>query len=176
MAQVPSRPISLWKKARILEKQQVQGGEGQIQAASLGFLWELVGTKHSCFVPLVWTDGMKTGNKPATIGLRGAFCNSEVRFLQDACKCSFFPWPHEGSVRDGHPETQKQCEMGREMGIVRQPRGYHCLSRGRELAGAWSPRSKSWGNHRITSLLGFYDALYTNLSRFCCLQGNLDLE
>lgn len=145
MAQLPSRPIALWKKARILEKHQVQGGEEQIQAASLGFLWELVGPKHSCFVPLVWTDGMKTGKKPATIGLRGAFCNSEVRFLQDACRCSFFPWPREGSVGDGHPETQKQCEMGREMGLVRQRRGYHCLSRGRELAGAWSPEIQVLG-------------------------------
>lgn len=138
------RPISLWKRARILKK-QLQWGDGQIQAASLGFLWELEGTKHSCFVPLVWTDGMKRGNKPAILGLRVAFCNGEVMFLWGAwlLQHGFSPLPHDESARDYHPETPRQCEMGREMGIVRQPRQGPSLSEQR----SWQDHGSSDPSH-----------------------------
>lgn len=96
----------------------------------------------------------------ATLGLRGAFCNSEMCFLHGACRYGFSPCPHKGSIRNSHQETQRQCGMGRGMDIVRHPGTIIVLAEEGNCRTVvpWFP-SYSWGKHRITSLSGFHDAL-----------------
>lgn len=91
----------------------------------------------------------------ATLGL-----NSEMCFFHDACRHGISPWPHEGSIRDSHQETQRQCGMGRGMDIVRHPGIIIVLAEEGNCRTVvpWFP-SYLWGKHRITSLSESHDVL-----------------
>lgn len=106
---------------------------------------------------------MKRGNNPDT-GQRGACGNSEAWFLQDACRYGFSAC-HEGSTRDP-PADPEAMQVGERKRHVGHPKNYLYLRRGKALAGPRFQGSDSWGQHRITSLLGLYDALCVNLSYF----------